>query len=409
MLGFALIAQAGEPLAVESVRLGGEGDMTRIVIDFNAPPDFRAFLLDGPRRLAVDLPVARWKTLSSRPTGQGLVRGYRSGPLEKDGLTRVVFDLKGPATVASAFVLPPEDGAKNRVVIDLRASSVPLFTARLGTVYGNKGLQAVKAPATPSAKPVQAKPSVDPAPPQMPAPKPLRGGRQMKTIVIDAGHGGHDPGAVAGSIYEKKITLAIAREARRVLEETGRYKVVLTRDADRFLKLRERVRLSREAKGDVFISLHADKIGRKGVHGASVYTLSETASDAETARLAEDENNAGVVAGVDLDEESHDVANILLDLAMREKMTESGVLAKAVVEGLRRKNVGLLPNSHRSAGFAVLKAPDVPAILIEAGFLSNPEEAKLLSSAAFQRKIAEGLRDGIDAYFRKIESLRGPD
>jgi N-acetylmuramoyl-L-alanine amidase len=198
----------------------------------------------------------------------------------------------------------------------------------------------------------------------------------------------------------------VARELRRQLEETGRYKVVMTRDTDVYITLKDRVNISRNIKADLFVSIHADKIDRTNVRGTSSYTLSETASDKETALLAENENNAGFVAGVDLGQESQDVADILLDLAMREKMNESNMFARLLTHALLRKNVQLLPNSHRSAGFVVLKAPDVPSVLIETGFISNQNEAKLLNSGQFQRNIADAITEGIDAYFRKIQSLQ---
>ena len=230
--------------------------------------------------------------------------------------------------------------------------------------------------------------------------------KKKYTVVIDAGHGGQDPGAVAHGLREKNITLAVAQALRQQLEETGRYRVVMTRARDVYIKLHERVDLSRREEGDLFVSIHADMMERSNTRGASIYTLSSTASDAETARLADDANNSGVVAGVDLRTESEDVAGILLDLAMREKMNESSLLARFIEESFRRESIRLLPNSHRSAGFAVLKAPDIPAVLIETGFLSNPEEARLLSTPQFQRKIAEAISLGIDAYFRKIEALQ---
>ena len=230
---------------------------------------------------------------------------------------------------------------------------------------------------------------------------------QRRVIILDAGHGGHDPGALASNnIREKDITLAMAKTLKRALEETGRYTVHMTRDTDIFIPLRQRVAIARAKKAELFVSLHADKVPRTNVRGASIYTLSENASDAETARLAEQENKAGTVAGVDLSGEEADVADILLDLAMREKMNESNLLARYLEDSMRRKNIRLLPNSHRSAGFAVLKAPDVPSVLIEIGFLSNPDEAKLLSSKGFQANMADALREGIDAYFTKILALQ---
>jgi len=254
--------------------------------------------------------------------------------------------------------------------------------------------------AVPADVPLRKPQGTAPAPPQ-------RGADRKYVIVLDPGHGGADPGAVAGSgILEKNITLAVARELKRQMEETGRYRVVLTRDRDVQIRLRDRLDMARRERADLFISLHADKIQRNDVRGASIYTLSRNASDAETARLAERENAAGVVAGVDLNSESQEIAGILLDLAMREKMNESSLLARFLEDAFRRKNVKLLPNSHRSAGFAVLKAPDVPSVLIETGFLSNPAEVKLLNSAEFQRRISSAIVEGVDAYFRKIRALQ---
>lgn len=406
-------AQAAKgDLSIDSIRFGFGDGKTRIVIDLNQKTDFRAFLIGSPARLAVDLPAARWRTTASGFSGEDMIKGYRSGWLEKTRLTRIIFDLRFPAIVADAFTLPKDSMNKDRLVIDLQPASPNMFSAKTAEVYGNPALKGAS-----SAKPASseiawarertlgkiAPPRPSPQPPVETSDKPTKTAKRI--VVIDAGHGGQDPGATTGEYREKNITLSVAKELRRQMEETGRYKVVLTRDRDYYIQLRDRMAISRKVKADAFISIHADKVARQKVAGASIYTLSENASDEETERLADDANNAGVVAGVDLKVESHDVADILLDLAMREKMNESNVLAKSVAEALRRKNVRLLPNSHRSAGFAVLKAPDVPAILIETGFISNPNEAKLLDSSAFQSKISSAILDGIDGYFRKMRAL----
>lgn len=397
-------------LQVENIRYGGGGDKIRIVLDLNQKTDFRAFTLDRPQRIVIDLPSAQWKTYKSRLVSNPIVKSYRSGEL-KDGLTRIIFDIKQPAIIQQAFIIPKDSFNKDRLVIDLKQSSANAFQASTKDVFGNRrlkgempdksvkkkspdnSLQAITNEAVKSALKAE---GLTPKTPK------------KYVIVLDPGHGGEDPGAISGNIKEKFITLAVAEELQRQLEETGRYKVVLTRDKDFYIKLHERVDISRRVKGDLFISIHADKIDRKGVRGASIYTLSENASDTETARLAEEENNAGFVAGVDLSQESQDVADILLDLAMREKMNESNLLARMLKTSFQRKSVRLLPNSHRSAGFAVLKAPDVPSVLIETGFISNPDEAKLLSSSQFHRKIATSILEGVDAYFRKMQSLQNP-
>lgn len=423
VLGALLLrpAAAQPPLSVDGIRTGVSSAGLRIVVDLGRKSDFRVFHLSSPYRIVLDVEPAAWHAAKSGLFPGGMIRAYRSGALD-DGLTRVIFDLDRPAVIASAFALPKSSMAKDRIVIDLSASSANWFAARLPQVYGNRHLRGPGAAPAPyseyarsqnAALRAVAPPAEDsrlagdavlkaPLPARKPGAKP-----RVYTVVIDAGHGGEDPGALgAGMVREKRITLSVARALQRALAETGRYRAVLTRDSDVYIKLRDRVALARRANADLFISIHADKIGRTNVRGASIYTLSQTASDNETARLAEQENNSGVVAGVDLAQESADVADILLDLAMREKMNESKLFARYLERAFGNKNVRLLPNSHRAAGFAVLKAPDVPAVLIETGFLSNPDEAKLLSSSAFQRRIADAIVEGIDAYFRKIQALQ---
>ncbi len=411
-------ASKPNPLIVEKIRIGEHGLKTRVVLDFNRKTDFRVFHLANPPRIVIDMEPAQWHIAKAQFMLNGLLKGYRSGSLE-DGLTRVIFDLNKPAVISEAYTLPAKEFEKDRLVVDLTPSTQNLFDGKLSDVFGNRDLagpgaapkftsgyaemenntmRAIAAPANPVM-----------APAAYMAPRDPLSGKQHKryTIVVDAGHGGEDPGASGpGGIKEKNITLAIAKEIERQLQETGRYNVVLTRDRDVYIKLRERVDISRRVKGDLFISIHADKIGRTGVRGASIYTLSERASDAETQRLADDENNSGVVAGVDLASESQDVAGILLDLAMREKMNDSKLLSHYLESAFMSNNVRLLPNSHRAAGFAVLKAPDVPSVLIETGFLSNMDEAKLLTTPQFQRSIATAIVGGVDSYFRKILALQ---
>ncbi len=425
--------------SVEAVRTGKTSTGARIVFDLQKKADFRAFHMDNPARIAIDFDTARWHAPKSALLNNGgLLKSYRSGVLE-DGLTRVIFDLSRPAVITGAFTLPKSDFEKNRIVLDVMPASDNLFKSQQGLVFGNRDLKGsgalaatggvgfsamqnniVRDSAVPDANaatsPLKngvyqppgsakyARKTLNPAPLTL---HPIQENVKKYTIVIDAGHGGEDPGAAGCcGITEKFITLQIAKALERALVETGRYRVVLTRGKDVYIKLRERVDISRRVKGDLFVSIHADKISRSNVRGASIYTLSQNASDNETARLAEQENNSGVVAGVDLAQENSDVAGILLDLAMREKMNESKLLSRFLEQSFGNNSVLLLPNSHRAAGFAVLKAPDIPSVLIETGFLSNPEEAKLLSTSAFQARIASAITDGIDAYFRKIQALQ---
>jgi len=225
-------------------------------------------------------------------------------------------------------------------------------------------------------------------------------------IVIDPGHGGIDPGTEGpDGTYEKDVVLAYARELRSKLEKSGHYKVLLTRDTDDIIPLRQRVAIARKDNASIFISLHADSAPDDDVRGLSVYTVSEKASDQETEALAARENKADVLTGVNLSDERQDVADILISLAERETKNHSATLADLLVTTLDGK-VHLLSNSHRFAGFAVLKAPDVPSVLIEIGFLSHPKEEKLINSKAYRDKVTSGIASGVDEYFR-VEKRMG--
>jgi N-acetylmuramoyl-L-alanine amidase len=221
---------------------------------------------------------------------------------------------------------------------------------------------------------------------------------------IDAGHGGVDPGAIGhDGVYEKSIVLAAAKALKAALEETGRYKAVLTRTDDSFIRLRERIAIARRVDADLFVSLHADSIKDSSLRGLSVYTLSENASDNEAEALATSENKADIVAGIDLSQQEPEVTNILIDLAQRRTMNYSARLAGYVVHELERETK-LLTRPHRFAGFAVLKAPDVPSVLVELGFLSNREDSRRLNDPAYRRKVATGLTRAIDRYFQGVQS-----
>lgn len=227
-------------------------------------------------------------------------------------------------------------------------------------------------------------------------------GRRL--IVLDPGHGGVDPGAIGISgIFEKQISFATASEVARLLEATKRYKVVLTRSDDEFVPLEDRVARARSARGDLLLSIHADAIPNSTVRGASVFTLSERASDAEAAALAQRENKADLIAGIDLSRHPPEVGSILLDLARRQTNNLSIVLARKLVAELGRE-VRLLNNSHRSAGFVVLKAPDIPSVLVELGCLSNKDEEKQLRATTYQKKLAVGVVRSVNDYFDQVHT-----
>ena len=220
-----------------------------------------------------------------------------------------------------------------------------------------------------------------------------------KIIVIDAGHGGKDSGAIGlRGILEKDITLKIAKKLKKKLKKNKTFKVILTRNNDNYLKLRNRVNIARKNKADLFVSLHADYHINRGVSGISVYTLSEKASDKEAEALARRENKEGLIEGLDLSTESKEVTNILIDLAQRETMNQSSYFVNFLIDELKNKT-NLLQRTHRFAGFAVLKAPDVPSVLLEMGYLSNNKDSKLLLDSQYHDKIIDGIIEAMKKYF----------
>lgn len=421
-----IISTAAQALDINKIRFGAHPDKTRMVVELDQKTDFRAFMIpkdgDKPYRLVIDLPDFAWKAGTIPKPAKTTVLDVRSGNLQP-GVKRLVVDLSAPAKINEAFLLPASANKPNRLVVDYKTISASQFAKTdrkaIGRLEIDAPLQNVIAKATsksnittanaksstqstnrmiiPGRKPILPKRTTLKAPnPKTPLRKPL--------IVIDAGHGGADPGAIgANRSYEKHVTLAAARELKRQLDATGRYRVSLTRSSDKYLKLYKRVSIARNKKADLFISLHADSIGKSSVRGASVYTLSDKASDAQTAKLAARENQADLIAGVDLSHEDKDVANILIDLAMRDTMNQSNFFANTVVDKMRSGGIRILQKPHRYAGFAVLKAPDVPSVLVEMGFMSNKNEARLLNTKSYQRKIASSLTESINTYFKKVQ------
>ena len=229
-----------------------------------------------------------------------------------------------------------------------------------------------------------------------------RAAGKPRVVMLDPGHGGQDPGAIGVSgTYEKFIALATARAAARYLEDSGRFRVLMTRDADEYIPLQQRVLLAQNAGAELFMSVHADANRNHRIHGASVYTLSEKASDEEAAELAARENRADTIAGVDLSKHEPVVSEILYDLARRQTNNMSQRFAHALVSELGRE-VPLMDNTHRSAGFVVLKAPDIPSALVELGCLSNPSEERELRQAGYQQKLAESLARAVGDYFERV-------
>ena len=387
VLCFALTASAApfaraQPL-VSEVRIGEHPDKTRFVMELSEAPRYRVFVLPDPFRVVIDLPELRWASGRDDRKG-GLIAAMRFG-LFAPGTSRVVLDLRAPARIKRVFVLPPKDNYPYRLVIDVApVSRAKFLAARAGPMISDPPLDAAA-----SALTAPLEPKADERP----------------TIVIDPGHGGIDPGSrsITG-IDEKKISLAYARELKRQLEVGGRYRVVLTRDKDVFLRLRDRIGFAERMKGDLFVSLHANNHDSSSIRGASVYTLSEKASDAEAAALAAKENKADIIAGINLGDQTEVVSKILIDLAQRETMNLSKQVANGLV-GELGKVTRLLGNTHRSAGFAVLKSATVPSILIEIGYLSNKTEERLLRSKKHRIGVSRAIGAAIETYFERQTSL----
>ncbi|OSQ37262.1 N-acetylmuramoyl-L-alanine amidase [Thalassospira mesophila] len=384
---FATQGAQAKTAKVLGARLGVYPDKTRFVIDLDSDVDFTYFLLPDPFRIIIDMPEIDWSAPPGKVTsGGGIISGLRYG-LFKPGTFRVVLDVSTPALISKIFTLPASGGKPNRLVIDVTPTSRETFmAASRESMAAYSARQRNDTSATEKSADVAVetgKTGVD---------KPL--------IAIDAGHGGVDPGTIGvGGVYEKNVTLAAARELAKVLTDSGRYRALLTRDKDVFLKLRQRTEIARKNHADLFLSLHADSISDSRHRGASVYTLSENASDKEASALASKENKADVIAGVDLSEENSLVQSILIDLAQRETMNLSSNFATDMVRELT-DDVKLQQRTHRFAGFAVLKAPDIPSALFEMGYLSNPTDAKLLQSSAHRHKMAQAILRALDDYFK---------
>jgi N-acetylmuramoyl-L-alanine amidase len=370
---------AEAPVIATDMRIGGDDKQTRFVVDLNRKIDLVAFTLADPYRVVVDLPQTTF-TLPAKAGEQarGVVKAFRYGLIMQGG-SRIVLDTKGPVRLEKAFVLDAAEGQPARLVLDLIATDRTSFMR-------NIALENRPAHST-SIKPSEAPPKVD--------------GDVRPLIVLDPGHGGIDNGTRgSGGELEKDVVLAFAQTLREKLESSGKYRVAMTRSDDTFIPLAERVRFARSRNAGLFISVHADALPRREgqAEGATVYTLSENASDAEAARLAEAENKADVIAGVDLTTEPDDVANILVDLAQRETKTFSMQFARTLV-GELKVAARLHKQPLKSAGFKVLLAPDVPSVLLELGYMSTKDDLKQLTSVAWRARTAQALAQAVDSFF----------
>jgi N-acetylmuramoyl-L-alanine amidase len=368
---------------VMSARIGEHADRTRFVVELSDPLNLRTFVLNNPNRVVIDMPAVTWHLDGPpRPTGHGAIRSYRYG-LFRPGNSRFVIDLNQPVNVSDALVIPPEGGQGYRVVIDLFPTTQAKFDESAGW------------PADLKARETQAE-RVASLPPAPTAPV----SSAKKIIVIDPGHGGIDSGTSGvNGLLERDLVLDEGLRLARALRANPNFTVYMTRDTDVFIPLRERVNITRSHKADLFISLHADSNPGADVTGLSVYTLSEKGSDKEAAALARKENQSDIIAGVDLGGENSAVAPILLDLEQRDTMNKSSRFAQLALTSLSGATDILPRQPHRAAAFVVLKAPDVPSVLIELGYLSNASDADQMNTARWRNGVANAIATAVERHF----------
>lgn len=422
LMAFGPPVLAGDRAQATALRAADHDGITRVVLDLNDQVQFQvAGVADA---VDVQLPGMDWR-VAGWPAARavGLLRGYNYTAVAEDrGILHLNFSQ--PVAIRASFIIPPPMGGSYRLVLDFApaSSSTPKPAGDRVASGPVPAPQIVRPPAAASASPLaQAAMPAVPAPGIMPAAlpvaspplspfeakarKPTHPGKPV--IVLDPGHGGIDPGAISLSgAYEKNIVLALARDIKAQLDKGNKVTCLLTRDRDVFVALRDRVAIGRADHADLFVSLHADTVADPTIRGLSVYTLSQTSSDAEAQALADKENKADIVAGIDLSNESPEVTNILIDLVQRESMNLSAVFAQKLIHSVERETRILLQNTHRFAGFAVLKAPDIPSVLVETGYLSNETDEQMLRRPEYRAKLAAALAKAIEQFFAETRRER---
>ena len=424
-------APSSAPVASDA-RLAGDVVHTRFILDLDQAVTFRAFTLTDPYRIVVDLPEVNFRVPpGTGAQGRGLVKAFRYG-LVLPGGSRIVMDLTGPARIVNSYVLNPANGQPPRLVLELEEVDRTSFLQSLGSdsQLDLKPTIAATTPTVPTAPVVSTTPVVVPSAPQVapvvaaipkpmpgPVPAPPQPQPQASTpavdkrpvVVIDPGHGGDDNGTQMGSETEKSLVLGFALALRQTLEKSGKCRVVMTRDDDTFIPLADRVRIARSQSAALFVSIHADALPRSegDAQGATIYTLSDKASDAEAQKLADAENRADAIGGVKLDDEPTDVADILIDLVQRETRTFSNRFAHLLMSEVKN-SMRMHKHPLKSAGFKVLKAPDVPSVLVELGYVSNKDDFEHLVSDSWRSKAAASMSKAIDIFLTKRLATAAP-
>jgi N-acetylmuramoyl-L-alanine amidase len=378
-IALAGVAHSADILQVRDYRMAGDAARMRIVVNFDRDPEFRWFVMKGPHRLVIDMPEAGFFLADADVAPRGMAASVDYGNLGS-GRSRIIVSFDGPFAVERLEILANENDEGFRLVADIGASSDAAFDKVM-------------------AEQIEVTASTRTTPKTDRLGNPVAAGERRFRVVVDPGHGGADTGAEGGAgTLEKTITLAFALELKKELEASGRYDVFLTRDRDLFLRLDERVRIARQHEADLFISIHADAIRLKNVRGATVYTVSDKASDAEAAAKAIRENLSDQIEGITVEEEHQEVADILADLIRRETQSFSIRFARSLIDELSPAIRMIPTNPHRFAGFRVLRAPDVPSILLELGYLSNAEDEALLRDVEWRAKAAREIVEAIDIF-----------
>lgn len=385
---------------VSDARLAGDSRQTRFIMDLDKPVQFRAFALADPYRVVIDLPQMNFQLPGGLgATGRGLVKAFRYG-LVMPGGSRIVFDLSGPAKIAKSYILEAANGQPPRLVLELEQADRTAF------------VQSLARESRPDLRPALAEANADAArsEPSAAAPAPSTSDKRP-VIVIDPGHGGVDNGTQAGGVdvMEKNLVLTFGLALRDRLEKSGKYRIVMTRTDDTFIGLADRVKVARTEGAALFVSIHADALprGEGDAQGATIYTLSDKASDSEAERLADVENKSDAIGGVSLADEPTEVADILIDLVQRETKTFSNRFARILMNEMKT-TVRMHKHPLKSAGFRVLKAPDVPSVLVELGYVSNKGDLEHLVSENWRNKTVGSMAQAIDAFLAKRLATVGP-
>lgn len=403
----ALTAPVVGAAELRDVRLWNGDEATRVVFDLNQDVQHKVFTLSNPDRIVIDISNVDEKGVAVATDAQptGVVERIRSAPREGGDL-RVVLDLDKTVTPKS-FMLPPDGSHGYRLVLDLYGPTPSLSQLQAGgtpSVSADSAVNAV-AVAAPEAKPAVIAPAVAKpadttiAPTTVTTTMPRPATRPI-IVAIDPGHGGQDPGAIGYSgLMEKTVTLAIARRLAKLVDAQPGYRAVLTRDGDYYVGLRDRINKARMAQADLFISIHANAYKNRSTQGSAVFVLSDRGASSESARwLAQKENAADMVGGVDVQDKDKELAAVLIDLSQQSTLEASFDVGGRILNSLGKVNP-LVYDDVQQAAFVVLKAPDIPSVLVETAFITNAKEERQLADGAYQDRLAHSLLNGIDGYF----------